>query len=150
MTIKRYHLIPVAAVTLIGVAVGFGAYTFQYAKGASYLSNNPRACANCHIMQDYYDGWRKSSHHAGAVCNDCHAPADTVGKYATKALNGFNHSVAFTFGTYPDNLRATALNQRIAEASCARCHAAVVSTLDAHGRGETSCVRCHGEVGHPR
>src|SRR5688572_17989710 len=58
----------------IGGAAGLGAYTFMYAKGASYLTNNPAACANCHIMNDQYDGWIKSSHRSVAGCNDCHTP----------------------------------------------------------------------------
>ena len=36
---------------VIGIAVGIGAYTFAYAKGWSYLTDNPAACANCHVMQ---------------------------------------------------------------------------------------------------
>ena len=73
-----------------GLAVGIGVYTFVYAKGYSYMSNNPGNCANCHIMQEQYDGWQKSSHHTVATCNDCHTPHDTIGKYYTKASNGFN------------------------------------------------------------
>jgi nitrate/TMAO reductase-like tetraheme cytochrome c subunit len=34
----------------VGLVVGVGAYTFIYAKGGSYLTDNPAACANCHIM----------------------------------------------------------------------------------------------------
>jgi cytochrome c nitrite reductase small subunit len=30
---------------VIVVAVGLGVYTFVYAKGASYLTNNPASCA---------------------------------------------------------------------------------------------------------
>jgi len=59
---------------LAGVAAGVGLYTFWYAKGYSYLTNDPRACANCHVMQEYYDAWIKSTHHQAAACNDCHAP----------------------------------------------------------------------------
>lgn len=69
--------------------MGVVGYTFVYAKGASYLTNDPKACANCHVMQDYYDAWIKSSHRAVAVCNDCHAPHDNmVRKYYVKADNG--------------------------------------------------------------
>jgi cytochrome c nitrite reductase small subunit len=57
-----------------GLVIGLGGYTFLYARGASYLTDNPAACANCHIMQEQYDGWIKASHRAAAVCNDCHTP----------------------------------------------------------------------------
>ena len=50
----------------IGMAIGLGVYTFVYAKGASYLTNNPASCANCHVMNEQYEGWLKSSHRAVA------------------------------------------------------------------------------------
>jgi nitrite reductase (cytochrome c-552) len=58
----------------LGLVVGIGAYTFVYARGYSYMTDNADACVNCHIMQDQYSGWVKSSHRAVAVCNDCHTP----------------------------------------------------------------------------
>ncbi len=63
---------------LVGVLCGVGAYTFYYAKGASYLSNDPQACVNCHIMREQFDSWQKSSHHAAATCNDCHVPHSLI------------------------------------------------------------------------
>ncbi|MET0406683.1 MAG: NapC/NirT family cytochrome c, partial [Cystobacter sp.] len=85
---------------VIGAAVGMGGFTFAYAKGASYLTDDPAACANCHVMNDQYAGWIKSSHHTVAVCNDCHTPHGFFGKYMSKALNGWHHSVAFTSGDF--------------------------------------------------
>jgi formate-dependent nitrite reductase cytochrome c552 subunit len=38
-------------------------------------TNDPAACANCHVVKDQYDGWLKSSHRAVAVCSDCHIEA---------------------------------------------------------------------------
>ncbi len=133
----------------IGVVVGVGGYTFVYAKGASYMTNDPAACANCHVMQPYYDAWRKSSHHAVAVCNDCHTPADFFGKYATKTSNGWHHSVAFTSGDFHEPIRARTVNREIAEANCRRCHAGMAAAVDGHGE-HLSCVRCHDSVGHMR
>lgn len=46
----------------VGLAAGIGAYTFVYARGASYLTNDPAPCANCHIMREQYDGWNAGSH----------------------------------------------------------------------------------------
>lgn len=84
----------------VGAAAGLGLFTFVYAKGGSYLTDNPAACANCHVMKEQYDGWLKSPHRTVAVCNDCHTPANFVGKYYTKALNGYRHSYAFTTGKF--------------------------------------------------
>lgn len=41
-------------VVAIGLALGVGAYTFVYARGASYLTNDPSACVNCHVMREQY------------------------------------------------------------------------------------------------
>ena len=34
---------------LAGAVIGLGGYIFVYAKGYSYLSNDPQACTNCHV-----------------------------------------------------------------------------------------------------
>ena len=80
---------------VIGIVIGIGVYTFAYARGWSYLTDDPAACANCHVMREQFDGWLKSSHRAVATCNHCHTPANFIGKYATKASNGFWHSFFF-------------------------------------------------------
>lgn len=134
---------------IVGVAVGTAGYTFVYAKGAAYMTNDPAACANCHVMQPYLDGWMKSSHHAVAVCNDCHTPAGFVAKYMTKASNGWHHSVAFTSGDFHEPIQARQVNHDVAEANCRRCHADVTAAVDGHGE-HLSCIRCHDSVGHMR
>jgi len=133
--------------TSIGLAVGIGAYTFIYAKGSSYLTNRPEACANCHVMQSYYDAWLKSSHARAAVCNDCHTPAGLVGKLATKASNGFWHSFAFTTGRFPDPIQIKPGNRKVTESACRKCHQDIVNAID-HGGKLDSCVRCHSAAGH--
>src|SRR5215510_16385563 len=97
----------------LGMAVGVGTYTFVYARGYSYMTDNAEACMNCHIMQDQFSGWVKSSHRSVAVCNDCHTPPGFVAKYATKARNGFHHSLAFTTGRFPDVIGITGRNARV-------------------------------------
>jgi cytochrome c nitrite reductase small subunit len=139
----------------LGVLAGLGGYTFIYARGASYLTNDPQSCTNCHVMREQYDGWVSSSHRSVATCNDCHTPHDVVGKYATKALNGFNHSFAFTSGRYPDQILINARNRRVTEGACRSCHVDIVEAIDSTGLRaghpqETDCLRCHPTVGHLR
>jgi cytochrome c nitrite reductase small subunit len=151
MNVKASHASIVLVAALLGVTFGLGAYTFAYAKGWSYVTDNSAACANCHIMREQYDGWTKSSHRSVAVCNDCHVPHDFLGKYATKARNGFWHSYYFTTGHFPEPIRATPRSRAIAETNCRRCHEPVVEAMGtpAHaGSRDISCVRCHGSVGH--
>ena len=136
----------------VGIFSGAGGYTFYYAEGASYLSNDPRACMNCHIMQDHFDAWMKSSHRAVAVCNDCHTPRGFVAKYLTKANNGFWHSFGFTTGRFPEPLRITPRNRRITQDACRACHADIVDAIEPlHAdQDKSDCIRCHRDVGHPR
>jgi len=137
---------------VIGIAAGVGGYTFIYAKGYSYLTNNPSSCANCHVMQEHYDGWIKSSHRAVATCNDCHTPPGFFAKYATKASNGFWHSFAFTSGRFPEPLRIKPHNREVAEQACRKCHQEIVEAIEGlhNDDNNLSCIRCHSSVGHLR
>jgi cytochrome c nitrite reductase small subunit len=110
--------------------IGVGGYTFIYAEGYSYLTNDPAACANCHVMQDHYNAWLKSSHHSVAVCNDCHTPPGFVAKYATKVANGFWHSFAFTTGRFPEPLQITRRNHEVTEQACRKCHQEIVEAIE--------------------
>src|SRR5262245_34981851 len=141
----------VVSFIMCGVALGLGLYTFAYARGWSYLTDNPAACVNCHVMNEQYDGWLKGSHRSVAVCNDCHVPHDLVGKYYTKARNGFWHSFYFTTQTFHEPIQITPPSRAITEARCRECHEPVVQAMGtpAHaGSREVSCIRCHGSVGH--
>jgi cytochrome c nitrite reductase small subunit len=145
-------LAKIAFTILFGTIIGLGVFTFGYARGASYLTNDPEACANCHIMGEHFAAWMKSSHRQVATCNDCHTPHSFLGKYATKAANGFWHSFYFTTGRYPDPLRITPRNHEVTENACRHCHEPIVASIDHGAPGDggerLSCVRCHATVGH--
>jgi len=133
-----------AAAAAVGVAVGLGAVTLGYADALAYLSDDPRACANCHIMNEQYTGWLKGPHHAVATCNDCHVPHDFFGKYLSKALNGFHHSSAFTLQNFHEPIQITPRNAAALQDACLHCHGDFVHEI----RGETNCARCHRGVAH--
>ena len=144
-----------AIVCAIGFVLGIGVFTFGYARGYSYLMDDSSACANCHVMNPQYDAWLKSSHREVAGCNDCHTPAGTVSKYWVKAVNGFNHSLAFTTGRFDEPIRATPMNREVAREACSKCHASIVDSMhtsvahDDDADDLADCTRCHGSVGHP-
>lgn len=139
----------VAVVVALGVFGGVGLATFDYAEGTSYLSTDPAACANCHIMQPQYDSWQKASHHTVAACVDCHLPHDFVGKYLAKAENGWNHSRAFTTQDFHEPILINDKNADILHANCLQCHADFVHAQGGPSTDETPrCVRCHATVGH--
>jgi cytochrome c nitrite reductase small subunit len=140
----------IACTIMLGVLVGVGTFTFGYGQGASYLSNNPQACANCHIMQGHYDSWLNSSHQHVAVCNDCHLPHHAVGKWITKADNGFFHSLAFTLENFHEPIQIKPRNRRVTQNACLHCHADFVQPmLPTDPGGEMLwCIQCHRDAGH--
>jgi cytochrome c nitrite reductase small subunit len=153
----RASPIVVVVAVCVGLLAGLSSYTFIYARGYSYLTNDPAACANCHVMRDHFAAWTRSSHANVATCNDCHTPPGAIAKYVTKARNGFWHSFYFTTGTYPDPLRITPRNQDVTERACRKCHDELTESIEplraslrpsATHDNRTSCIRCHDRVGH--
>lgn len=145
-----FGFIPVALAILLGLIGGIGAFTFGYGKGFSYMSNDPTACANCHVMQDHFDSWQKSSHHHVATCNDCHLPHNFVGKWYVKSENGFFHSLAFTTQSYHDPIQIKPRNRVVTQNTCLHCHQDIVHQMlpeEANGQ-MLQCIQCHADVGH--
>lgn len=134
---------------LLGILAGLGSFTFFYAEGTSYFSDDVKSCKNCHIMREQFDSWNHSSHKNSATCNGCHTPKDLIGKYAIKGLNGWNHSLAFTTGNFPEPIRIRPLNEKIVQNNCIRCHETLTSPMNELGVSERlDCISCHGNVGH--
>ncbi len=123
-------------------------------------------------MSEHFAAWQKGSH-KNATCNDCHTPHNLIGKYVTKAQNGFWHSFYFTTGRYPDPLRITERNRQVTEETCRYCHQPIVDAIEpalaqsdemplmvahsglstlagskGHDDSSISCIRCHQYVGH--
>jgi cytochrome c nitrite reductase small subunit len=148
--VRRARVI-VAFVAALGGLAGVGAFTFGYAKGFSYLSSDPRACVNCHIMNDQYDAWLKSGHRHAATCVDCHLTASGVAKWLDKANHGFAHSVAFTLQNFKEPIEITPHDREIVQVNCLRCHGDFVQAVHASsgppGR-ELDCMHCHAGAGH--
>lgn len=145
----RWFLITVAG--LIGVLIGLSTYTFFYAKGYSYLSNQPETCTNCHIMREHFDGWQKATHHTVALCNDCHVPVTPLKRYYAKAEHGFRHSYAFTFQNFHEPIQMKTSSEEIVLHNCIRCHSDMVSNLHPslnHHQEKLDCLLCHRSVGH--
>ncbi len=141
----------IAAAIAIGVLAGIGGFTFIYAEGLSYVSTEPKVCANCHIMQAQLDSWQKSSHKNVASCVDCHLPHTFVAKYLAKAENGYSHSKEFTFQNFHEPIMAKEKSIQILQDNCLNCHGALVNDMV---MGATTapdavrCTKCHSDVGH--
>ncbi|MBS0190984.1 MAG: cytochrome c nitrite reductase small subunit [Phycisphaerales bacterium] len=149
----------IALAAVIGIFLGVSAYTFTYAEGFSYLSDDPKACINCHIMNDQYHSWSSSSHHSRATCNDCHVPHDSLlAKYSTKAIHGYRHSKGFTFQDFHEPIQITRRSYDDVIGNCVRCHEdmthdirlsiADVPGAPASAASSVDCIHCHASVAH--
>lgn len=146
--------LPILVISVLtGMIFGVGSFTFVYGKGWSYLTNDPKACMNCHIMTEQYNGWVKSSHHAFTTCNSCHTPKNIVAKYIVKGINGYEHSLAFTTGNFPDPIKIKKLSFKVTQNACIDCHSKLWegprSMYSSHIKDKgRQCMHCHQSVGH--
>ena len=147
------HIKPSLLLVLSGTlffVIGMSIFTFTQAEGQSYFSDNPSSCVNCHVMQDQFDAWGHSSHANVATCNDCHSPHNNiVNQYFAKAVNGFNHSAAFTLNTYDEVITIKEFNVEIVNDNCTYCHADLVHSIADDQDDSLRCTACHAGIGHP-
>ncbi|MDO5615459.1 MAG: cytochrome c nitrite reductase small subunit [Cruoricaptor ignavus] len=146
-------LIPI----LLGCSIGLFAYIIYVSKAYSYLSDDPKACVNCHIMAPEYSTWFHSSHGRVTNCNDCHVPHDNIArKYYFKAMDGMRHATMFSFRMEPQVIRIRKPGEMVVQENCIRCHNNLNSvvgtnnvTADMAHKGEGKfCWECHREVPH--
>jgi len=148
---RKRFLLGLALTGVMGLFLGLGTYTFPYAHGLSYFSNDPKACMNCHIMREHFDGWQKSPHHAVATCNDCHVPRNLVLKYLSKAENGYWHSKGFTLQDFHEPIMIRPKNVAVLQDNCVACHQQIVDGINTHPgdpQKMLDCLHCHRDVGH--
>ncbi|NOQ32292.1 MAG: cytochrome c nitrite reductase small subunit [Helicobacteraceae bacterium] len=142
------------------IAVGYFVYIIFAAKALSYLSKDPKACINCHVMNTQYATWQHSSHARQATCVECHLPTDGFfNKYMAKARDGFNHTVAFTFNTYDHAIKISDDGASRVQKNCISCHKSITTTLatnsdkyhnfsDENVENGRKCWSCHKQVPH--
>jgi cytochrome c nitrite reductase small subunit len=136
---------------MLGVTAGLGLFVVHISRAASYLSDAPETCMNCHVMTTEYVTWQHSSHARVANCNDCHVPHTSLpAKYAFKARDGLWHSTVFTMRWEPQSIRLSKGAIPVVEENCRRCHAEVVANVASavHQRGDLRCWDCHRETPH--
>ncbi|MGA9116276.1 MAG: cytochrome c nitrite reductase small subunit [Bacteroidota bacterium] len=153
------------AVWRIPVLVALGALggvvlvILHVGRAASYLSDRPETCMNCHVMAPQYATWQRGSHARRAVCNDCHVPhGNPLATYAFKAADGARHSFVFTFRLEPQVIQVKEAGIGVIQENCIRCHTELLSAVsapapggspDRHGGGRL-CWECHRETPHGR
>lgn len=153
---KKSRWRPIAVIS-IGIIVGLGFFMAKEASLVSYMSNDPQACVNCHVMTPMYNSWMHSSHREYANCNDCHVPHNNVAnKYFFKAKDGLFHASVFTARMEPEVMFMREASQEVVQDNCIRCHVQQVTQvkytgwLDDHteSRTDRKCWECHQEIPH--
>lgn len=149
----------IPVILLAGALSGLGVTLLHISNAFSYLSDDPAACVNCHIMAPEYATWFHGSHGRGTVCNDCHVPhGNFFRKYWFKARDGLRHATLFTLRLEPQIIWAKEASAAVIQENCLRCHATRMSLVRAggltgHGRrqtGEQPCLFCHRSTPHGR
>ncbi len=158
-TKKPKLLIPIWLYAMGGLLIGLFAFNFYISKAWSYLSDDPKACVNCHIMAPQYATWNHSSHRERANCNDCHVPHDNVfRKYFFKAKDGARHATMFTLHMEPQVIFIHEAGQEVVKENCIRCHGALLTdsklmsqtNFEIHSKTDRNCWECHRETPHGR
>ncbi|MDR2460240.1 MAG: cytochrome c nitrite reductase small subunit [Deltaproteobacteria bacterium] len=140
-----------------GLLAGTLIYVLYISRVFSYMSDEPAACVNCHIMGSYYKSWQNSSHFIWTTCNDCHLPQDSlINKYYFKAADGLYHAAIFTLNMQPQVIRARRSSDQVIVENCLRCHEPLVTEFtmmqfevqeSLSGRDKL-CWDCHRDVPH--
>jgi len=127
--------------------LGMAVLVARISRAASYVSDSPETCMNCHVMTDAYATWGRGSHARAAVCNDCHVPHENVvAKMAFKAMDGVKHSAVFTLRREPQVLCLSTLARPVVQANCIRCHKEQLAMIRVASTGERACWDCHRGV----
>lgn len=145
------------AVFLLAVITGLGLFMAKEAEMVSYMSDDPQACVNCHVMTPVYNSWMHSSHREWASCNDCHVPHNNIfNKYYFKAKDGLFHASVFTLRAEPEVMFMRKESEKVVQNNCIRCHVQQVTQVKYNDwiedhkerRTDRQCWSCHKEVPH--
>jgi cytochrome c nitrite reductase small subunit len=144
---------------LAGALIGLIGYNFVQSNALSYLSDSPKTCVNCHVMNSYYSSWAHSSHRRFTNCNECHVPHDNFFvKYIFKAEDGLRHATIFTLRAEPQVIQIKDAGKNAVERNCIRCHekqienTSMLTCFDPANDdfGGRYCWSCHREHPHKR
>ena len=158
---KNNLILKKIAISTFVVALLFLVYMVFLSEMPSYLSKDPKACINCHVMNTQYATWQHSAHGvAGVTCVECHLPTDSFfEKYYAKTIDGWNHSVAFTMETYDPAMKISEYGAKRVQENCMSCHGSLASVItenadkyhnfeEPYVENGRKCWDCHKSVPH--
>lgn len=138
-------MIAVTAIVLAVILIQTGVES----EAISYLSDDPKACVNCHNMRAAYNSWQHSSHGRDTTCNSCHVPHDSIiKKYYFKGMDGLRHATMFTLELGPQNPILNEGAVEVVQANCVRCHSKTLGALNHQNTEQRPCWECHPSVPH--
>lgn len=144
---------------LIGIMIGLLLQILYISNAVSYLSDDPTACVNCHIMSSQFATWERGSHGKVTTCNDCHVPQDNFfRKYYFKASDGLRHATMFTLRLEPQVIQIKDAGKKAVQENCIRCHTNNIHPISVRAisskaiidEGDRYCWDCHRETPHGR
>lgn len=131
---KTVKIILIVVVVLALLGAGGGAFAWTQ-------SANPEFCANCHVIEPYYEGWQDSELLAHA-----HAEADVKCKDCHEAtiFDAAQEAIAYVTGAYEDPLAESTFPPGM----CYECHeedtyAQLVQPADQPVELGGECETCH-------
>ncbi|MCL1861694.1 MAG: cytochrome c nitrite reductase small subunit [Proteobacteria bacterium] len=143
-----------------GVAAGLGLYSMYTARIFSYLSDDPAACVNCHIMSAAYKSWERSSHSKWTNCKDCHVPQyNKLAGLLFEAKDGLHHAAVLLTNNVPTAPRPLAGAAKVIQSNCVRCHTQLTlefvrvgkaTITDFRHNDDKACWDCHRFVPHTK
>jgi cytochrome c nitrite reductase small subunit len=149
----------VPVIILLGIFFGLGFYVFYISNAVSYLSDDPKVCVNCHVMNPQYATWERGSHGRNVTCNDCHVPHNNfISKYLFKANDGLRHATYFTIRWESQVIQIKDAGKKAVEENCVRCHSNIIHPISLRSinnysveeQTEKYCWDCHRETPHGR
>jgi nitrate/TMAO reductase-like tetraheme cytochrome c subunit len=87
-----------------------------FASGAIVVSEQPGFCNSCHIMNNYYDNW-KTSTHSEVNCLECHLQPGFMGHVKGK-INGLSQAIDCIVGRVGTKPSATILDESCLRSEC--------------------------------
>lgn len=155
---KKSKLFNYLFIVMAGLIVGGIFLSLYLLRAHTYVTNDSKACINCHIMAPYYATWMHSSHYRDATCNDCHVPQDNFFKtWGFKGLDGVKHVAAFVTNSEPQVIKAHEMSSKVIMNNCIRCHTQLnqefvksgrINFMMAKANEGKACWDCHRDIPH--
>ena len=163
---RRFRRIFVALVFAASVVVACSLLAVEATESLA----EPTSCAMCHEMQDAYDSWARSPHHANpsgvrVTCVSCHLPPreDHFDHLTAKAWSGTKDACVHFFGDYDARASRRTVLQTMPSQRCLHCHDNLLAMPRSSAVGVVhglavertddrrhACVACHDALHGPK